>query len=234
MFLPRVISWNLTLRCNLQCPHCYIDAGEHAGKEELTTVQGKLLIDQIAEVSRPLLILSGGEPMLRPDVCELARYATGKGLTVVMGTNGTLIDNTVAGRLKSSGVKAVAVSIDSPVAEQHDTFRGQAGAWEQALQGIDACIRNGIRVQVNTTVTAQNFDEIPRITELAREHGASSFHLFFLVPTGRGAQYRGYLPGYVRGPDLPCPRHRGSGQQPAPGPAGVCPPVYQDRIGKGI
>jgi radical SAM protein with 4Fe4S-binding SPASM domain len=186
-FLPRVISWNMTLRCNLKCPHCYIDAGRDDGEQELTTAQGKLLIDQIAGVSRPLLILSGGEPLLRSDVCELARYATDKGLTVVMGTNGTLIDDAVARNLKSAGIKAVAVSIDSPVAEQHDAFRGQAGAWEQALRGVDACIRNGIRAQVNTTVTVQNFDQIPRIIELAREHGATSFHLFFLVPTGRGA-----------------------------------------------
>ncbi len=187
MFLPRVISWNMTLRCNLQCPHCYIDAGGNVGKKELTTDQGKLLIDQIAEVSRPLLIFSGGEPLLRRDFYELARYATEKGMTVAMGTNGTLINDTVAQRLKSSGVKAVAVSIDSHISERHDIFRGQTGAWEQAFQGIDACIRNGIRVQVNTTVTAQNFDEVEQVMDLATEHGASSFHLFFLVPTGRGA-----------------------------------------------
>jgi radical SAM protein with 4Fe4S-binding SPASM domain len=187
VFLPRIISWNMTLRCNLQCPHCYIDAGSVTKKKELTTAQGKLLIDQIAEVSRPLLIFSGGEPLLRTDVYELARYATGKGLTVAMGTNGTLITDPVAQRLKSAGVKAVAVSIDSPVPERHDLFRGQAGAWEQALEGIDACVRNGIRVQVNTTVTPGNFDEVEQVMDLATEHGASSFHLFFLVPTGRAA-----------------------------------------------
>ncbi len=153
----------------------------------LTTAQGKQLIDQIAELSSPLLILSGGEPLLRPDVYDLARYATDRGLSVAMGTNGTLIDDAVAQNLKSAGVKAVAVSIDSHVPGLHDAFRGQAGAWEQAMQGIDACNRNGIRVQVNTTVTAQNFDEIPRIIDLAHDHGATSFHLFFLVPTGRGA-----------------------------------------------
>ena len=176
----------MTFRCNLQCPHCYIDAGSKL-KTELTTAQGKLLIDQIAEVSRPLLIFSGGEPLLRHDVYELARYASGKGLTVALGSNGTLITDPVAQRLKSAGVKAVAVSIDSPVPERHDLFRGQAGAWEQALQGIDACIRNGIRVQVNTTVTAENFNEVEQIMDLATERGATSFHLFFLVPTGRGA-----------------------------------------------
>jgi radical SAM protein with 4Fe4S-binding SPASM domain len=185
VFLPRLISWNMTLRCNLRCPHCYIDAGNPM-TGELSTAEGKLLIDQIAEVSRPLLILSGGEPLLRHDVFELAGYATGKGLAVAMGTNGTLITDPVAQRLKSCGVKAVAISIDSHVPEQHDTFRGRAGAWEQAVQGIDACVRNGIRVQVNTTVTLQNFSGVERVMDLARQHGATSFHLFFLVPTGRG------------------------------------------------
>ena len=185
-FAPRLISWNMTLRCNLRCPHCYIDAG-NVRAEELSTDQGKRLVDQIAEVSRPLLILSGGEPLLRHDVFELAEYATRKGLTVAMGTNGTLITDPVAHRLKTCGVKAVAVSIDSHVPDRHDAFRGQAGAWEQAVQGIDACIRSGLRVQVNTTVTLQNFNEVERVMDLARQHGASSFHLFFLVPTGRGS-----------------------------------------------
>jgi len=164
-----------------------MDAGEGKDGEELSTTQGKLLIDQIAEVSKPLIILSGGEPLLRSDVFELAEYATEKGLTVAMGTNGTLISDSVARRLKSSGVKAVAVSIDSHIPEQHDTFRGVEGSWERALKGIEACIRNRIRVQVNTTVTPQNFGEIEELMDLARGYGANSFHLFFLVPTGRGA-----------------------------------------------
>ncbi len=187
-FLPRIISWNTTLRCNLKCPHCYIDAARTEQKPELTTAQGKQLIDQIARVSRPMLILSGGEPLLRPDIFELSRYATAKKLTVVLGTNGTLITDAVAGRIKEAGVKAVAVSVDSAVPEQHDAFRGKTGAWKAAWEGIDACIRTGIRVQVNTTVTLQNFTEVGTVMDRAREHGASSFHLFFLVPTGRGKE----------------------------------------------
>ena len=185
-FIPRIISWNTTFQCNLRCPHCYLDAGDK-NRSELTTAEGKILIDQIAAMGRPLLIFSGGEPLLRRDIVDLARYATKKGLTVAMGTNGTLITDSVAQRLRSERVKAVAVSIDSPLPERHDLFRGQSGAWELALQGIDACIRYGIRVQVNTTVTAENFDEVAQVVDLATEHGASSFHLFFLVPTGRGS-----------------------------------------------
>jgi radical SAM protein with 4Fe4S-binding SPASM domain len=185
-FLPRLISWNMTFRCNLQCPHCYIDARESEGKGELNTSEGKMLIDQIAEVSKPILILSGGEPLLRKDIFELARYATEKGLIVAMGTNGTLISDSVAQELKSCGVKAVAVSIDSCIPERHDAFRGLNGSWKRTLKGIEACIRNDIEVQVNTTVTQQNYDEIDSMMAFAEKHGASAFHLFFLVPTGRG------------------------------------------------
>lgn len=186
-FLPRLISWNMTLRCDLRCPHCYIDAGER-GKGELNTTEGKMLIDQISEISKPTLILSGGEPLLRDDLFEIARYATDRGLGVAMGTNGTLITDSVAEKLRSSGVKAVAVSLDSCMAEKHDEFRGVKGAWKRALEGIDACMRNDISVQVNTTVTQQNYDEIDDIMALAEKHGATAFHLFFLVPTGRGKE----------------------------------------------
>ena len=185
-FIPRLISWNMTFRCNLRCPHCYIDASERAERDELSTEEGKMLIDQIAEVSKPILILSGGEPLLRDDVFELARYAAGKGLTVAMGTNGTLITDSVASDLKASGVKAVAISIDSAIPERHDAFRGLEGAWRDAVRGIGACIRHGIDVQVNTTVTQQNYNEIDDIMALAEREGATAFHLFFLVPTGRG------------------------------------------------
>jgi radical SAM protein with 4Fe4S-binding SPASM domain len=184
--VPRLISWNMTFRCNLRCPHCYIDASESEGKGELDTADGKRLIDQIAAVSKPILILSGGEPLLRTDVFELARYATEKGLIVAMGTNGTLITDPIAMELKSCGVKAVAVSIDSCIPEHHDAFRGVNGSWRRALEGIETCVEKGITVQVNTTVTQQNYDEIDAIMALAEEHGARAFHLFFLVPTGRG------------------------------------------------
>ena len=165
-----------------------MDAGESEGEGEFGTAEGKMLIDQIVEVSKPIFILSGGEPLLRKDVFELARYATEKGLIVAMGTNGTLMTDPVAMELKSSGVRAVAISIDSCIPEQHDAFRGVNGSWRRALDGIDTCIEHGITVQVNTTVTQENYDEIEDIMALAEEHGASAFHLFFLVPTGRGKE----------------------------------------------
>ncbi len=186
VFLPRLISWNMTFRCNLHCPHCYIDARESAARDELSTEEGRKLIDQIAELSKPILIFSGGEPILRPDIFELARYATSKGLIAAMGSNGTLITDSVAAELKASGIRAVAVSIDSAIPERHDEFRGLKGAWQRAMDGIAACRAHGISVQVNTTVTQQNYDEIEAIMALAEDAGATSFHLFFLVPTGRG------------------------------------------------
>lgn len=193
-FVPHIISWNMTFRCNLRCAHCYIDAAQstHESKvapavgRELSTEEGINLVDQIADVSLPILVLSGGEPLLREDVYHIASYAHEKGLTVVMGTNGTLITDEVARNLRECGVKRVAISIDSVEAAKHDAFRGVKGAWKSAVSGIDACIRKDVEVQINTTVTQQNYDEIERILDFAVERGACAFHLFFLVPTGRG------------------------------------------------
>jgi len=163
-----------------------LNANESTGQEELTTAEGKQLIDQIAEVSKPLLVLSGGEPLLRGDLFDLASHATERGLKVALGTNGTLLTQSIAERLASSGIKAAAISIDSTIPDLHDAFRGRAGAWERALQGVDACLQSGMNVQINTTVTQQNYDEIGHIMAMAEDRGATAFHLFFLVPTGRG------------------------------------------------
>lgn len=185
-FVPRIISWNTTFKCNLRCSHCYMDAQERESREELTTQEGKMLIDQIAEVSQPVLVLSGGEPLLREDVLELARYGTDKGLRMAMGTNGALIDDETAKKLFNVGIKKVAISIDSSRPEIHDKFRGVEGAWEQSIGGVKACIRNRVGVQFNTTVTQQNYNDIETILFMAESLGVTDCHLFFLVPTGRG------------------------------------------------
>jgi radical SAM protein with 4Fe4S-binding SPASM domain len=187
-FIPLVISWNLTRKCNLKCSHCYINATTQNFTDELSTEESKLLIDQVSEVSRPLLILSGGEPLLRKDVFELIRYGTEKGLKMAMGSNGFLLDNAVAKQLKEAGIKTVSISLDSKIPEQHDEFRGVSGSWEKAISAIKALRENDVLVQVNTTVTQQNYNEIDDIMSLAEEIGVENFHLFFLVPTGRGAK----------------------------------------------
>ena len=187
-FVPLVVSWNVTRKCNLKCPHCYINAAKEELSDELNTEEAKQLIDQICEVSRPLLILSGGEPLLRKDVFELIRYGTEKGLKMGLGSNGSLIDGVTAKKLKEAGVKTVSISLDSCSPERHDEFRGVAGSWEKAVNAIKALKENSVLVQVNTTVTQQNYAEIDEIISLAEQLGVENFHLFFLVPTGRGTK----------------------------------------------
>jgi radical SAM protein with 4Fe4S-binding SPASM domain len=198
-FIPLVVSWNLTRKCNLKCPHCYINSTTQQLKNELTTEESKRLIDQICEVSRPLLILSGGEPLLRKDVYELVRYGAEKGLKMGLGSNGSLIDGVAAKKLKEAGIETVSISLDSHIPEQHDEFRGVAGSWEKAVRAIKALRENGVLVQVNTTVTQQNYDQIDDIMSLAEGLGVENFHLFFLVPTGRGAKIADISPAKYEG-----------------------------------
>ena len=187
-YLPHVVAWNLTRRCNLACAHCYISAGSwHAADAELSTDECLRILEQVLEVnSSPMLILTGGEPLLREDIFDIAAYGTQKGLRMVMAPNGTLITPQVAERMKESGIERISVSLDGASAERHDGFRGVEGAFEGALSGIEAAKAAGIEFQVNTTITRLNRDEIPRILELAENLGAVALHIFLLVPTGRG------------------------------------------------
>ena len=193
-YVPLVLSWNVTLRCNLKCSHCYINAKETNLVDELSTDAAKMLIHQITEVSRPLLILSGGEPLLREDIYEIIRYGADRGLRMGMGSNGMLIDDEVARKLKDAGMWTVAISLDSSIPERHDEFRGVKGCWEHAVNAIKALKKAGIEVQVNCTVTQQNYDEVDDIMALAEDLGVDNFHLFFLVPTGRGTDIKDITP----------------------------------------
>ncbi len=160
---------------------------EQGGNRELSTDQGKVLIDQLAAAGRPVLILSGGEPLLRPDIYELARYATDAGFSVAMGTGGTLVTDDVAARLAASGVRKVAVSLDSVRAALHDRLRGVPGTWAGAVAGIEALRRQGIGVQLNTTIGLWNVDELDSIIDFGMARGVRDYQYFFLVPTGRAA-----------------------------------------------
>ncbi|PVX27028.1 MAG: radical SAM/SPASM domain-containing protein [Candidatus Bathyarchaeum sp.] len=193
-YVPLVISWNMTLKCNLKCAHCYINAKDTKMPDELSTDAAKMLIHQITEVSRPLLILSGGEPLLRDDIYEIIKYGAGRGLKMGMGSNGMLIDDEVAKKLKEAGMWTVAISLDSSIPERHDEFRGVKGCWEQAVEAIKSLKKAGIQVQVNCTVTQQNYDEVDDIMALAESLGVENFHLFFLVPTGRGTDIEDITP----------------------------------------
>jgi AdoMet-dependent heme synthase len=183
---PRIISWNTTSKCNLKCDHCYMNASDCEDKTELTTAEGKKLIDEITELGRSILVLSGGEPLLRKDIFDLASYGVEKGLVMTMGTNGTLINNEVAKKLFDSGIRKIAISIDSSASKIHDEFRGVKDSWNNAVAGVNFCIRKGIDVQFNVTMTRQNYSELDSILEMAKKLGVKSVHLFFLVPTGRG------------------------------------------------
>ncbi len=198
-YVPLVVSWNVTLKCNLKCAHCYINATDTEMPDELSTDAAKMLIHQITEVSRPLLILSGGEPLLRDDIYDIIRYGADRGLRMGMGSNGILIDDEVAQKLKDAGMWTVAISLDSSVPEKHDKFRGVEGCWEHAVNAIKALKKAGIEVQVNCTVTHQNYDEIDDIMELAESLGVENFHLFFLVPTGRGTDIEDITPEMYEG-----------------------------------
>jgi heme b synthase len=188
-FLPRLIFWETTAGCNLRCIHCRrIDVADELVPEDLTTAEAKQLVDQIVAFCNPILVLSGGEPLIRPDIFEIAEYAVAKGLRVALATNGTLIDEPMAQRIVDAGIRRVAVSLDGATAETHDTFRALPGSFAQALDGIRHLRALGMSVQVNTTVARHNIDELPQILDLALSLEADALHIFLLVPVGCGVE----------------------------------------------
>ena len=180
-----IISWNTTRECHLKCKHCYRDAGIK-DNDELSTAEGKSLIDEIARAGFKILILSGGEPLLRKDIFVLCSYAKQAGIRPVFGTSGTTITPEVAVKLKESGAACMGISLDSAEPDIHDEFRQVPGAWEKALAGMENCRKAGLPFQIHTTVVEQNYQEFEAITDLAVRQGAIAHHIFFLVPTGRG------------------------------------------------
>ncbi len=182
----QLVAWEITRSCNLHCAHCRASSTTGSYKGELSTQKAFTLIDQIREVGNPIIILTGGEPLVRSDVYSIAEYATVSGLRVVMGTNGTLVTPRVAARLKDAGLSRISVSLDFPSAQTQDRFRGQQGAFEAALSGIRCIRQSGMEVQVNCTLTRLNIAYLNDLLSLALNEGAVAFHPFFLVPTGRG------------------------------------------------
>lgn len=182
----RLVAWETTRSCNLACVHCRAAAHMEPYPGELDTESSFRLLDQIAEVGKPIIILTGGEPLLRKDIFEIASYGTDLGLRMVMAPNGTLITAENAKKMAESGIKRISISIDGSTEEEHDRFRGVQGAFKAAMNGIRLAREAGIEFQVNTTITKTNLDQIPRILDLAVELGAAAHHIFLLVPTGRG------------------------------------------------
>ena len=188
-----LISWNITKACNLKCEHCYRDAGS-AQKDELNLQEGKRLLEELKGLNFRLIIFSGGEPVLREELFQWIPYAKGLGLISVLGTNGTLIDENCAKRLKQAGLKRLGVSLDSIDEKKHDKFRCLEGAWKLALRGMENAKKAKLEFQVHTTVTKKNIDEILTITDFAQNIGAQAHHIFFLVPTGRGREIDDVIP----------------------------------------
>ncbi|MCG6895032.1 MAG: heme b synthase [Desulfobacteraceae bacterium] len=182
----RLVAWEITRNCNLNCVHCRAAATMGPYEGELETAACRKLLDEIAKVGRPIVILTGGEPLLRPDIFEVARYGTDAGLRMVMAVNGTMVTPDVAEQMAASGIRRISVSLDGADRETHDRFRGVEGAFEGALQGIQHAKAAGIEFQINTTISKINLDQIPGILQLAESLGAAAHHIFLLVPTGRG------------------------------------------------
>jgi heme b synthase len=182
----RLVAWETTRNCNLACVHCRASAttGPHSG--ELDTSEAYTLLDQISQVAKPIVILTGGEPLLRNDIFDIAAYGTQKGLRMVMAPNGTLITEAVAKKLVTAGIKRISISLDGATPETHDSFRMVKGAFQGAVQAMQIAQKVGLDFQINTTITKTNLDQIPKIQELAVNLGAVAHHIFLLVPTGRG------------------------------------------------
>ncbi len=181
-----VVMWNLTAHCNLACQHCYMDASRDV-REELSLEEGIRLVDELAEMKIPILIFTGGEPLLSRNFYALAFHAREVGLRTVISTNGTLITPEVAGLLAEAKIRYVGVSLDAASARTHDAFRGVAGAHARALQGLKNARDAGLKTGLRITLTADNWQDVPALLNLALQEKIPRFCLYHLVPTGRGA-----------------------------------------------
>jgi radical SAM protein with 4Fe4S-binding SPASM domain len=187
-YKPRLIFWELTTGCNLHCIHCRASATELSSPDDLDTATAKGLIDQFAEYAPLILVLSGGEPLYRRDVLELARYARQKGLKVALATNGTLVTAALARRIVDAGIVRVAMSLDGADAGTHDSFRGMPGSFEAMMTGFRHLKELGMSLQFNTTIARHNMHQLPAIYEMALRVGADALHTFLLVPVGCGVE----------------------------------------------
>ncbi|MCX7965000.1 MAG: radical SAM protein [Syntrophorhabdaceae bacterium] len=187
----RMIAWELTRNCNLNCIHCRARASLGPHKDELSTDECKKIIDEIALFSDPTIILTGGEPLLREDIFEIAQYGSKKGLRLVMATNGTLLDKERASKCKESGIKRISISIDGKDKTTHDAFRGERGAFEAAINATNVLNKTGLPFQINTTITYENINDLEDIYRLVKDLGASAWHVFMLVPVGRAQAFKG-------------------------------------------
>ena len=182
-----VVVWNVGRRCNLKCVHCYSHSADVDYSGELTTPQGLHLIDDLADFGAPVMLFSGGEPLMRPDIFELIARATEKGMRAVISTNGTLITEEMAQRLKDAGLSYVGISLDG-LEETNDHFRGVPGAFQKALAGVRSCLAQGVKVGLRFTMTRENYQDVGGILDLVEREGVPRVCFYHLVYTGRGSK----------------------------------------------
>jgi heme b synthase len=186
--LLRLVFWETTKACNLSCRHCRAVPQKTLGPTELTTARAFDLIDAIAAVAKPVMVLSGGEPLFRPDLFDIGEYGVASGFRMALATNGTLVNERVAAKIADAGFSRVAISLDGAHAATHDRFRGLSGSHALALRGVRNLRGEGVSVQINSTIAKHNVAELPNLLELALELGADALHLFMLVPVGCGLE----------------------------------------------
>ncbi|MBI2865382.1 MAG: radical SAM protein [Chloroflexi bacterium] len=184
--VPRLVAWETTRACPLACIHCRAEAQTEPDPRQMTTAEGKALLDNIASFCKPIIILTGGEPLIREDIFELATYGSGLGLRMTVSPDdGRLLTPETVEKLKAAGIQRASFSLHYPDAEKNDYFARRQGAFEAALQGLATMKRGGLPFQLNTSVTRHNVDDLPRMIEVVRQVGAEAWHVFLLVPTGR-------------------------------------------------
>lgn len=188
-----VVVWTSTRRCNLHCAHCYSDSQDREYEDELTTDQAIAMVDDLADFGSPVLLISGGEPLKRPDIETVAAHAVQRGMRVVLSTNGTLITPDVARRLKDIGLSYVGISIDGRP-ETHDKFRGSLGAFERSIQALRHCRAAGLKTGLRFTLTKANQKDLPWVFDLMQEEQIGRLCVYHLAPTGRGAKIQQFAP----------------------------------------
>jgi len=183
-----MVSYSVTTKCNLKCKHCYSNSVDQAAPDELTTQEAFRLIDDLSKWGIGLLIIDGGEPLCREDLLDVVEYASSKGIRTTIGSNGTLIDKTMARKMLEAGVMALAISVDGADAQTHDSFRGIRGAFEQTLKGIQACRSAGLPFQLNMVIRKDSLRQLQEMLRLAVDCGANAAELFDLVAAGRAKE----------------------------------------------
>lgn len=182
------MAWEITSICNLKCVHCRSSSDLHSSEGKFTLDKCYKLMDDIAEFASPVIVLSGGEPLLRKDLFDIAKYGTTKGFRMCMATNGVLVNDEICEKIKESGIKIVSLSLDGSTREIHDDFRGQAGAFDGVMNAVSLFKKHGIQFIINSSFTKRNQQDIENVYRLAKSLGATAWYMFLIVPTGRGEE----------------------------------------------